>query len=438
MSPLKKEVGFLSATAYGVGIIVGAGIYAIIGRATGYAGDAIWISFILASAIAALTGLSYAELSSMFPDSSAEYAYIKKSSGSNFLAFIIGWLVLLSGILSGSAVALGFGGYFEQFIALPSIITGIILIVLLSLLNLLGIKETLWANILMTATEVTGLIIVIVLGLRFFGSVNYFEAPSGFQGVLTAAALVFFAFIGFESLPKISEETKNPTKTIPKALLASLAISTVLFVLVAISVVSVVPYTQLAASPAPLTDVVLAASGPEVAFVLSVIALFATANTVLITLTASSRIAYGMSVDSSLPKIFSRILSSRGTPWVSTLIIMAISIAFTLLGDIALVASITNAMIFIVFISINLALIYLCKTKKCQKKDVFRTPFRIKNIPITAVLGAFSSAFMLVQFNFVELGIAFAIAGLGGLIYLLQNKITHIHLKKLNKKQGNN
>ena len=413
---LKKEIGFLGAVAYGVGIIVGAGIYALIGKAAGHAGNTVWASFILAGTVAAFTALSYGELTSMFPASAAEYVYIQKAFRSDFWAFIIGWLVLLSGAISGSTVALGFGGYLRAFIGLPEASTAIFLIILLALLNLWGIKKTVQANVVMTLIEIIGLVLVILFGVKFLGSVNYLEAPSGLGGVVTAAALIFFAFIGFESLTKIAEETKNPKRTIPRALILALAISTILFILVSLSVISVVPYNQLAVSSSPLTDVAMTAQGPQAALILSAIALVATANTVLITLTATSRMAYGMAKESSLPNIIARVLKRRGTPWVAILLITAASLPFVLLGDIELVANVTNVMIFLVFLAVNLALIILSRNRTGDK-EAFKSPFRVKNVPVTAILGATSSFLMLLQFDLLVVVISALVIGLGGIIY---------------------
>ncbi|MEM3078327.1 MAG: amino acid permease, partial [Nitrososphaerales archaeon] len=298
---LKREIGLVGAVAYGVGIIVGAGVYALIGKAAGQAGNSVWLSFILAAIVASFTGLSYAELSSIFPVSGAEYVYVEKAFKSDFWAFIIGWLVFLSGVISSSTVALGFGGYLMPYVGISETFAAIALIILLSLVNFWGIKESVRVNIILTLMEVSGLILVILFGVEFFGSVNYSEAPLGFRGIVSGAALIFFAFIGFESLAKMGEETKDPERTIPRALIIALIISTLLYVLVALSVVSIIPYGQLASSTSPLADVALKVQGPQAYLILSIIALFATSNTVLIILISTSRIAYGMARESSLP-----------------------------------------------------------------------------------------------------------------------------------------
>ncbi|MGQ9718685.1 MAG: APC family permease [Nitrososphaerales archaeon] len=416
--PLRRDVGFAGAVAYGVGIIVGAGVYALIGRAAGNAGNSVWISFILAAAIATFTGLSYAELSSMFPLSGAEYVYTEEAFGSKFWAFIVGWLVFLSGVISASAVAIGFGGYLLPFVSIPEVITAILLILVFSLVNFWGIKKAIKLNMILTLTEVAGLVLVILFGAGFIGSVNYFEVPFGLRGIISAAGLIFFAFIGFESLTKIGEETVEPERTIPRALIVALAISTILYALVALSAVSIVPYDQLAESTSPLADVALKAQGPLAYLVLSIIALFATGNTVLIILVATSRIAYGMAKDSSLPDILTMVHKKRGTPWVAILLTMIVSCLFVLPGDIELVANVTNFAIFFVFFIVNLALIVL-RRKKAIDKGVFRSPLTVMNVPVLAVLGAVSSFMMLLQFDILVITISIFATCLGAIIYKL-------------------
>jgi len=424
---LKREIGLLGAVAYGVGIIVGAGVYALIGRAAGQAGNSVWVSFVLAAIIASFTGLSYAELSSMFPVSGAEYVYVEKAFRSNFWAFVIGWLVLLSGVISSSTVALGFGGYLMPYVGVSEAFTAILLILLLSLVNFWGIKESVKVNIVLTLLEVSGLILVILFGVGYFGSVNYFEAPSGVRGIVSAAALIFFAFIGFESLAKIGEETKDPERTIPRALILALIISTMLYVMVALSVVSIIPYDQLASSTSPLADVALKAQGPQAYSILSIIALFATANTVLIILIATSRIAYGMAKESSLPNILSKVHKKRGTPWVTILFTMAISSLFALIGDIELVANVTNFTTFLVFFAVNMALINL-RHKRATNKKAFKSPFTIMNVPVLAVLGALSSLIMLLQFDLPVITISILVIALGAIFYkfFLKRGLTRI------------
>jgi APA family basic amino acid/polyamine antiporter len=386
---LRREIGLFGAIAYGVGTILGAGIYALIGVAAGKAGNAVWLAFAIAAAIALLSGLSYAKLSSFFPSSGAEYVYVQEAFGSKFWAFIVGWLVLISSIISGAAVALGFGGYLFSIIGLPVALGASVLIVSMSLVNYVGIKESLAVNVILTLIELLGIVIVIFLGVGFLGTVDLLESPTGASGVIAAVGVIFFAFIGFESLVKIGDETKDPTTTIPRALILSVIITAIIYVLVSISVVSIVPYDQLASSNSPLADVALAASGPEASLLLSAIALVATANTVLIILIASSRIAYGMSARSALPRFLSRVNPRRGTPLSAIVLTMVASLLFCFLGGIELTAKVANFTIFLVFLAVNLAVIQLARRGQPMGRYFI----------LAAALGTATSVAMMTQFG---------------------------------------
>ncbi|MDW7728008.1 MAG: amino acid permease [Candidatus Methanoperedens sp.] len=413
---LKRELGLFEVTLSGVGIILGAGIYALIGKAAGLAGNSVWMSFAISAVVALFTGLSYSELSSMFPGAGAEHEYIKNAFG-KVTAFIIGWLIILSGIIGASTVALGFGGYFSSLFHTPAIPSAIILIVLLSFVLFLGIKESVFFAILFTIIETAGLLFIIVIGVPHLGNVDYFEMPLGVKGLFEASALVFFAYMGFEGIVKLSEETKNPEKTIPKSLILALLISIFLYVLVALASVSVMGWDELATSEAPLADIAFTALGPDAFVILSVIALFATANTALLMMLASSRITYGMAESSSLPSILARIHHTRRTPSAAIFIIMLLSLMFVFSGDIGLVANITNYTLFVTFIVINATVITL-RYKLPELERPFRVPLNIGKFPVLALFGFVFCLFMLTQ-----LGMGAILSGIGltliGLLFAL-------------------
>ncbi len=396
---LKRELGLVAATLSGVGIIFGAGIYALIGKAAGIAGNAVWISFFFAAVVAALTGLSYAELSSIFPKAGAEYVYTGHAFNKR-LAFIVGLLIIISGIIGAATVSLGFGGYFSNLFKTPLIPTAIALLVILGAVNLWGIKQSARIAILFTLIESAGLVAIIFIGLPHLGSVNYFEfSPIGFSGIFAAASLIFFAYLGFEEIVKLSEETKNPTKTIPTALIIAMAVSTLVYILVAISAVSVLGWEKLAASNAPMADVASAGFGGNAFFILSIIALFATSNTALLMMLASSRLMYGMAVDHGFPSVFSRVHSIHRTPYFAIFLVTLLTILFALVGKIELIADLTNFVAFLTFIAINASVIVL-RRKFPHSDKHFHTPGSIRKIPILPVLGIIFSAFMLLNLGF--------------------------------------
>lgn len=417
---MKRELGLLEVTLSGVGIILGAGIYALIGKAAGLAGNTVWLSFGFASLIAVFTGLSYAELSSMFPKASAEYEYVMNAFGKK-LAFIIGWLIIWSGVIGASTVALGFAGYFNALFNAPAKTSALVLIVALSFIILYGIKESAWFAIAATLIEAAGLVLIIFIGLPYLGKVDYFEMPQGIKGVFEASALVFFAYIGFEGIVKLSEETKAPEKTIPRGLMLAIFISIVLYILVAISAVSVVGWERLGTSEAPFADLAFSVMGSDAFVILSVIALFATANTVLLMLLAASRITYGMADSFSLPGILAQVHPSRRTPWVAILSMMALSMVFVLAGDIKFAANVTNFTLFVTFIVVNAALVMLRYTKPDLERH-FRVPLTIGKLPLLPLLGLAFCVFMLAQLSLQVIAVGMMLIVLGGLFSLVDMK----------------
>lgn len=415
---LKRNLGLFEVTLSGIGIILGAGIYALIGEAAGLAGNAVWISFALSALIAVLTGLSYAELASMFPRASAEYEYTAQAFG-RYPAFIIGWMIIFSGVIGAATVALGFAGYFGVLSGLPLVPSALLLIALLSAVVFVGITQSARVAIIFTAIEALGLVFIIILGIPYLGSVNYLDmSSSGFSGIFRATALIFFAFIGFEEMVKLSEEVRDPEKNIPRGLILAILASIVLYVMVAVSAVSVLGWERLSQSSAPFADIAFAALGKNASSIISVVALFATTNTVLLMLLASSRIIYGMAESGSLPKILAKVHPKNHTPWVATFLAMALAMAFVFLEDITFVANVNNFTVFVTFMVINAALVML-RYHKPELPRPFQVPLSWGRLPLLPILGIFFNAFMLVQLSSQAMVIGFGLMILGGLAALI-------------------
>ncbi len=361
-------------------------VYVLIGKASGFAGNGVWLSFLLASIIAACTGLSYAELASAYPFDSAEYLYTKKAFRDNKFAFGIGWLKIASLIIACGAVALGFGGYLSRLTGLHPVAGGILLIILLTMLNITGIRKTMFIDIGFVILTVVGLLFVLVTGVKYIGTVDVWQWDFGVTGVMTGAALIFFAFLGFENIGNIAEESKNPRYTLPRALIYSIIISTALYVLVALVAISVMPWKELAASSAPLADVAFATMGPNGALFLSIVALAATASTVLGLFIASSRMIFGMAEEGSLPKLLTKITRKSQAPIVSILLTAVIAIVFILPGDITTVAALTDWGALFIFLTVNFALIML-RFRDPNAVRGFRVPLNIGKVPVLSVLG---------------------------------------------------
>tara|TARA_Y100000034_G_scaffold9468_1_gene10117 strand:- start:1699 stop:2946 length:1248 start_codon:yes stop_codon:yes gene_type:complete len=391
---LKRTLSLFEVTASGVGIILGAGIYALVGVAASYAGNTLWLSFLIAAIIAAFTGLSYAELSSIFKKDSAEYNYTRKAFNRK-LALIIGLFVVASGVLTATTVSIGFSNYLNALTGLPILVFAGLLIVFLSLLNFTGIKLTTRVTIAATFLEVLGLIIIIILGIKYWGTVNLLSFDFGLKGVLQAAALIFFAYMGFEDIVKLSEETKYPRKNIPKALILSIIITTVLYILVAISAISIMGHEQLASSAAPLAEVASLTLGQIAFIVLAIIALFSTMNTVLLSLVASSRMTYGLAKEKALPEKLGEVHKKTNTPWLAILLIAIGGLILLFFRNIETIANITNITLFVTFGFVNASLLVL-RYKGSLSKIRFKAPLNIGKFSITAGLGLIFSAVMLV------------------------------------------
>jgi len=408
---LRRKIGLFGVTASGVGMILGAGIYALIGNAAGVTGNSVWISFLLGAFISSFTGLSYAELSSMIPKAAAEVSYVKEVFKGDLAPFLTGWIIIFTEIVTISTVALGFGGYFKGLFGVPIVAGSAILIILLSLLNFVGIEESSKVTIVFTIIEASGLLMIVILGVPYFGKVNYFEASQGIQGILKASTLIFFAYLGFEDIVNLAEETKDPERNIPKALILSVVVTAIVYVLVAVAVVSIVNWQELGESCCPLAFAASKSLGHNAFLTMSVIALFATANTVLVLLIVSSRMMYGMARDGFLPHSLSK-LSRRGTPWIAILAVMVLPCFVILVGNIGLVAEITNLGTFIIFATVNLSVIWL-RYRKPDWKRPFKTPITIAKVPLIPLLGLLSCGLMITQFRIDILALGVVVIFLG-------------------------
>ncbi|NYT05450.1 MAG: amino acid permease [Methanomicrobiales archaeon] len=394
---LKRTLTPFEVVLSGIGVILGAGIYALIGEAAGIAGNALWMAFLLSATIAAFTGLSYAELSSMFPLASAEHEYTARSFGAS-LAFIVGMMVVLSGIVGAATVALGFAGYFREVTGFPLLAVASVLLLALSGVIFAGIRQSAAFVIVFTLIEAGGLFGIIAIGLPYLGSVDYWEMPAGFPGVLSAAALLFFAYQGFEEIVKLSEETVNPERTIPQGLLMALVVTILLYIAVAIAAVSIGGWQQLAGSPAPFAVIAGQVLGDAGSFAFTIIALFATANTALLMLLASSRILYGMAQSGSLPAWLGSVHPKTHTPGFAIAACLLCSLAFLSLGTIRDVALVANFTLFITFAVINAAVVAL-RIKDPGRHRPFVVPFTIGRIPLIPVAGIATCILFMAQLD---------------------------------------
>ncbi|MCA9811439.1 MAG: amino acid permease [Nitrosarchaeum sp.] len=426
MSELSRHIGLFNLTMYGVGLILGAGIYVLIGEAAGFAGNALWLSFILGAIVALFAGLSYSELAALFPKAAAEYIFVKEGFRNGFIGFIVGWLTIVTSIIVAATVALGFAGYMEELTRIPIFVSALVIIGILSAINFLGIRESALLNTIFAFVTIAGLALVIVIGFSapVEVEIDYFENPMGFNGIILAFVLVFFAFIGFEDMANVSEEVKKPQKTIPRGIMISVLITAIIYILVSLASIRVVGWEQLSNSSAPLAFVAQQRLGEQGGFVLSVIALFATASTILITLVAGARIFYGMAKDGSLPSKLGIIHSKTKTPWIAVILIFATSCGFVFVGDIVIVANIVVFAVVVTFAMINASVILLRYTRPDLQRP-FKVPGNVGKFPVLPLFGLGATIYMALQFEIEIILSGVGIMIVGAVFYFVYNKSRH-------------
>ena len=405
-------------TASGVAIIIGAGIYVLLGPATKDAGAQVWLSFLLASGLSVLTAFSYMELSSMFPKAGSEQEFARHVFPS-WVSATVGWSMALALVVAASTVALGFSRYLAEFLDIDFRLSAIAVTVLMGFVSFLGMQRAIWLVLTLGAIEVGGLVLVFAVGAPSIGDVDLFSGFN-FGDVFASASLVFFAFIGFDEVITLSEETKNPRRTVPVALFLSLAISTLLYVGVAIVAVSVLGVDGLVNSSRPLADVMSLTVGESSAKLMSAIALISTSSTVLLALTSASRMIYGTASSGNLPKVFATVYQRR-TPLPALLASTAVAIGLILFEDISLLAGATDVLIYVLFVIVNFVLIILRKRMPNHPRQ-FVVRGSIRGVPVLPVLGIIATVSMGLNVERDASLLALAVVAVGVVIALLSSR----------------
>jgi APA family basic amino acid/polyamine antiporter len=370
---LARHIGLFSLIVYGVGDMVGAGIYGTIGVAAGVLGNAVWLSFAISMVAALLTGLCYASLGSRYPKAGGAAYVTQKAYGIKFLSYVVGLAVTASGLTSmaaGSNVfATTLAGIFPKLtemypvMAVKIILVGFLLVV--ALINFIGIKESMTANLVCTAVEVGGLLFIIFIGVRYWGDVNYFQVPEGstlgLSMLMSGAVLTFYAFVGFEDMLNVGEEVKDPQKTLPKGIIIALVVATIIYILVSITAVSVVEARSLADPKlgAPLAQIVERAAPWMPTWVYTAITMFAVANTALLNGVMGSRLLYGMARQGLVPKRLADVHPRFRTPHIAILALTVVVLLLGLSGTIKELASATSLLLLSCFCLVNGALLVL-------------------------------------------------------------------------------
>ena len=347
---------------YGVGTILGAGIYVLVGKVAGYSGMYVVVSFLIASILASFSAFSYAELSERFPKSAGEAIYIEEGFKVRYLPGIVGLLIVLMGSVSTATLMHGFVGYLNVFVNWPTDLVIICVTIFMLGIVVWGIGQSVWIAAAMTVAEIIGLLIIIWVARDSFGqlavrSSELLPPMDGmvWTGIMLGAFVAFYAYIGFEDIVNVAEEVKQPEKNLPRAIIIALVVTTFFYILIAIvSVLNLSP-KQLAGSDAPLAMLYQETTG-QAPTVISIISLVSVLNGALIQIIMASRILYGMGRKGWLPEHFGRVHSLTRTPIIATLIVGVLILIFSLILPLLSLAKLTSFITLTIFSLVNLAL----------------------------------------------------------------------------------
>ncbi|HEX5797590.1 MAG TPA: amino acid permease [Candidatus Saccharimonadales bacterium] len=374
MTELKRSLSLPIITLYGLGNILGAGIYVLVGKVAGYSGENTTLAFLIAMAVAGLTAFSYMELSSRYPVSAGASIYLHKAFKKNLLSVIVGIALVLGGVASAAALSQGFAGYLNDVFAVPEMLASIGLLIFLGLVAAKGIGESAKLAVIFTLIEVIGLVVIIWTGRSHIGLDNFtgsfsIDPAIGLGGIMAGAFLAFYAFIGFEDMVNVVEEVKKPRINMPLAILLSLILATVLYLLIVIISLSATNTKELADSGAPLSLVLSKVSAIDPIYI-SVIGIAAAVNGALVQTIMGSRILYGLSRQGWIHKRFSDVHPVHRTPVFATAVVTITMVLGTIMLGLVSLAQITSFLILTVFMLVNVALIVVKLREKTAKTGI--------------------------------------------------------------------
>ncbi|MCG6542399.1 APC family permease [Pseudomonas sp. KSR10] len=389
-SRLKQAITGPALFLFILGDVLGAGVYALVGKIAGEAGGAVWVPLLVALGFAMLTAASYAELVSKYPKAGGAAVFVERAFAKPLLSFLVGFCMLAAGVTSAAGLSLAFAGdYLGAFVDTPAVPTALAFLAIVALLNARGIKESLGANAVMTVIEVSGLLFVVVLAGRFLLGgqgepsrvVEFTPGVSPAIAVLGAALIAFYSFVGFEVSANVAEEVKDVRRNYPRALFGALLAAGLVYMGVGMAATAVLSPATLADSSAPLLDVVRATGYAVPDWLFAAVALVAVANGALLTMIMSSRLAYGMADEGLLPAPLTRVLPKRRTPWLAIMGTTLLAMLLTVTGTLTALAETVVLLLLFVFMSTNVAVLVLRKDKIAEPH--FRTP---TVLPLLAIL----------------------------------------------------
>lgn len=363
VTALKRSLNLTLVAFYGIGTILGAGIYVLVGKVAGFAGMFTPVAFLVAAGLAAFSALAYAELAARFPKCAGEAVYVHEAFGRRRLSQLVGGAIIAIGVVSSATLVHGILGYLQLFLPLPEVLTTIVLVVTLALIAAWGVNESVIVAGLMTVVSMVGLGLVIWAAGPHLADLPQRwpellpRAESGiWLGIMLGAFVAFYAYIGFEDIVNLAEETKVPERTLPRAIMIALAVTTGFYLMVAVAVVLTLPAEELAASAAPLARVYTEQTGHP-ALVLGLIGVISIVNGALIQIIKGSRVLYGMSRQGWLPPGLNRLSPRRQTPMRAVTVIGGLILAFALALPLLPLALLTSIITLALFSLVNFALL---------------------------------------------------------------------------------
>jgi len=416
---LKRNLNLLDATSVGIGAIVGAGIFVVLGIAMGYAGPSVIISIIIAGIVASFTAFSFAELGSAIPKEGGAYEYAFELISPS-VGFVVGCLWLFAQIVAGAAISLGLASYFVTIFPVSSVKTvAVVAALALTGLNLVGIKQSAVVNNVLVIIKIAVLCLFIGFGVFYINPQNFSQfSPNGLFGILQGAGFIFFAYLGFGRIAALGEEVKNPERTLPLSILIALTVSVAIYVLTGFTATGLQNYRILAQSSSPIAEAAKATGSFTLVAAVSFGALIATASVLLTNLIGLSRVAFVMARNNQLPKSIAKVSSRLGTPYISILVSGALLTILSFALNLEQAAAITSFSILCVHLTVNLSAIRL--RKKMPTPTKFRMPL-YPAIPLLGLLSCIMLMFSLPQESWV---IAAIVVSVGAALYLLLTKRT--------------
>ncbi|ADK15401.1 amino acid permease [Clostridium ljungdahlii] len=425
---LEKSLGAFELTMLGIGAIVGTGIFVLTGIAAAkYSGPALVISFIIAGLACGFAALCYAEIAAMVPVAGSAYTYGYAALG-EFWAWIIGWDLILEYAFSVGTVAIGWSGYFVSIlgdlgIKLPDIITkapfegglvnlpAVAILVVITGILVAGVKQSATTNNIIVAIKLAVVLLFIVLGVRHVHPANWHPfMPYGWKGVFSGASVIFFAYIGFDAVSTAAEEVKDPKKDLPRGIIASLIICTVLYIAVSAILTGMVPYLKFNDTAAPVAFALQQVGINWGSALVSVGAICGLTSVLIVMLFGQTRVLFAMSRDGLLPRVFGQVNQRFHTPVKSTLLVGIITMIIAGFTPISVVSELTNIGTLAAFIIVSASVIVLRKREPDRPRS-FKVPFS----PVTPIFAMIACAFLIINLQKVTL-VRFAVWLVVGLI----------------------